>query len=175
MKRFGGREAPKQEQFELITITPDGDQKVYTFQLTPVLPAGNVVAIMDALKNAPEESAGAIATLLKRVLDDRDGVPAKWSVDDLPEVPPKTKPEDVVYTGPDGNTYTMADDAAVDKFLDPANGSSRRRWIELMDPDNEEGVQLHDLIDIAEWVMSLSTDRPTPARASSTRPRKTRR
>jgi len=181
VKRFGGREAPKQEEFELETIGTTGDPKVYQFRLTPVIQAGNVVALMDALKNEPEEFAGQITALLTKVLDDRDGVPARWApptLDELitdPDAIDDVDPATVMWTGPDGATYALSDQAAIEKFLDPANGSSRRRWGVLMDPRNDEGIALQDLIDIAEWVIGLSTDRPTPARASSTRPRKTRR
>lgn len=178
MKQFGGREARKPEQFQLITTDTRGQRRTHQFEVLPSLPAGHVVGLMDALKNSPEESFGKISNMLSRVLSDRDGTPAAWEppsrealgVDD------KAKAADVMWTGPDGDTYALSDQAAIDKFADPANGSSRRRWAALMDPDNQEdGVDIQDLFDISEWVIGLATDRPTQARASSTSTRKTRR
>lgn len=178
MKQFGGREVRKPEQFQLVTVDNDGNQRTHQFQVLPALRAGQVVGLMDALKNTPEDSLGRITRMLASVLDDRDGVPATWQPPTLEDLglAAKTKLEDVQWTGPDGETYTLADDVAIAKFLDTANGSSRRRWNALMDPDNiTDGVMLEDLFEISEWVIGLATDRPTRARASSTGTRKTRR
>jgi hypothetical protein len=42
------------------------------------------------------------------------------------------------------------------------SGSSRRRWVHLMDPENEEyGVDLDDLIAITEYMVEVSSKRPT--------------
>lgn len=177
MKRFGGRERPKPEKFELETIV-DGGTNVHEFQMIPSLQAGDMVALMDALDEEPEKAAGLMGSILRKVMDDTDGTPAKWTPPTLASLglPPKTDPADAVWTGPDNEPYTLADTAAIDKFLDPANGSSRRRWQALMDPRNDEGIHLMDLVDIGEWVVSLSTDRPTQARTPSSRAsRKNRR
>jgi hypothetical protein len=176
MKRFGGRERPKTEEFELETIGDDGQQNVYQFQLVPLVPAADAVALMDALENEPHKSAGLISRLITKVLDNHDGVSAKWQPTPLDDDELKAlKLKDPSYLGPDGEPYPFGNQVVLDKWTSREAGSSRRRWALLMDPANEESIQLVDLIEIAEWVVSLGTDRPTQARASSTGSRKPRR
>jgi len=173
MKRFGGRERVQVEEFELQTVGTGGEGNVHVFRLRPELQAGDVVALMDAIENSAERSMGIMAAVLRKVLVDDDGTPAAW---EPPERPAKAKPGDVVFTGPDNETHTLADTDAIDRFLDPVNGSSRKRWDHLMSPANEEGIHLMDMVDISQWVVSLSTDRPTQARTPSIKAsRKTRR
>lgn len=173
MKKFGGRDRAKVEEFELETISTDGEPRTHQFALRATLRAGDVVALMDAVEHEPERSMGLMASILRKVIVDDDGTPVAW---DPPELPAKTKPADVVVTGPGGETCTLADTDTIEGFMAPEAGSSRRRWDLLMDPDNDEGVHLMDLVDISRWVIELSTDRPTQARVPSSRAsRKTRR
>jgi len=168
VKRFGGHERPAVKKFELETLTDDGTPQVHAFQLVPVVPAGHVTALMDALDDEPEKSFGLMAKLMARLLDNTDGVPAKWTF---------TPSDDgATFIGPDNESHAVD---AVERayFENIDNGSSRRRWLWLMNPDNEdEAVHLSDMVDIAKWVVSEAIDRPTPARPSSIRgSRKTRR
>lgn len=166
VKRFGGHERPAVREFELETITDSGEPRVHRFQLVPIVPAGHVTALMDALEDEPEKSFGLMAKLMSRLLDNTDGVPAKWEFEAWPSA--KT------FVGPDGEDHPLSDR---EKFEDIEAGSSRRRWNWLMNPDNEdEAVHLADMVDIAKWVVSEAVDRPTTPRASSTRvSRKTKR
>lgn len=155
VKRFGGRERPKAHKFELATIGGDG-KNIHTFQVVPLLQAGDVVALMDALDLEPEKAANPLSRLLTKVMDDTDGVSTRW----------KLKPDGDQFLGPDNEPHPLEDEKL---FTDPAAGSSRRRWDALMDPRNDEGIELMDLVDIGQWVVTLSTDRPTPARTPSSR------
>lgn len=176
MKRFGGKERPKAEEFELETVSVDGDPNVYQFRLVPLVPAADAVALMDALENEPHKSAGLISRLLVKVLDNHDGVSARWQPEPLDDEGLKAlKLKEPSYVGPDNEPYPFSDEAALAKFTAREAGSSRRRWNLLMDPANDESIQLADLIEVAEWVVGLGTDRPTQARASSTGSRKPRR
>lgn len=179
VKRFGGRERPQAQEFELQTMLDDGSTRVHSFRLIPIIPAGHVTAIMDALDDEAEKTFGLIARLLTRVLDNADGVPAKWELNefaDPDEGDDGYDPDDVqlYFVGPDNEPHPV-DEAA--KYTAFDAGSSRRRWAALMDPANEDdAVHIQDMVDIAKWVVGLSIDRPTQARASSTKgSRKTRR
>lgn len=176
VKRFGGKERPKAHQFELITFVDDGGTNTHAFRMVPIIPAGQVTAIMDALDDEPEKMFGLIARLMARVLDNTDGVSANWKYEEVEfesaDYDEETEPG-LYFVGPDNESHPLEDS---DQFAAFDAGSSRRRWLALMDPDNEaEGVQLADMMDLAKWVVGLAVDRPTRARPSSTGTRKTRR
>lgn len=179
IKRFGAHERPTVKKFELETFCDDGTTRVHAFQLVPIVPAGHVTALMDALEDESEKAFGLMAKLIARLLDNTDGVPARWTAARI-ETPPEGKRRTGTVTdrfiGPDNEEHPWGGDAHA-TFEHVDNGSSRRRWLWLMDPDNEdEAVHLGDLADIAKWVVSEAVDRPTPARTSSTRgSRKTKR
>jgi len=166
IKRFGAHERPKTTQFELETMLDDGGTRVHLFSLVPLVPAGHVTALMDALDEAPEKSFGLMASLLARLLDNTDGVPSRWVF--------TLNSDNKTFIGPDNEPHPIADRH---KFEDPDAGSSRRRWLWLMNTENQdEAVHLGDMVDIAKWVVSEAVDRPTTARVSSTRgSRKTKR
>jgi hypothetical protein len=172
VKRFGAKERPKAHEFELITFTDDGGTNTHRFRMVPLIPAGQVTAIMDALDDEPEKMFGLIARLMARVLDNTDGVPANWVYDEFEDPAPDDDGYDpdlseLYFVGPDNETYPAID---ADRYTAFGAGSSRRRWTALMDPANDdEGVQLGDMMDLAKWVVGLATDRPTQARTSSTR------
>lgn len=174
IKRFGGRERPQAQQFEIETFRDDGTVRTHRFQLMPIIPAGHVTAIMDALDDEAEKTFSLIAKLLTRVLDNNDGVPASWTYTTYRDPEPGDEgydPDDELwfFTGPDHEVYEAEDDQAREKFEAFEAGSSRRRWARLMDPDNlDEGVHLGDMMDLAKWVVGLAVDRPTQARPSST-------
>lgn len=181
VKRFGGKERPKAHQFELITFVDDGGTNTHVFRMVPIIPAGQVTAIMDALDDEPEKMFGLIARLMARVLDNTDGVSANWKFEEIQEeaadagddLDSDADEPEWYFVGPDNEDHPLAD---ADQFTAFEAGSSRRRWLALMDPDNEaEGVQLADMMDLAKWVVGLAVDRPTRARPSSTGTRKTRR
>lgn len=182
IKRFGGRERPQAEQFELETMLDDGTTRAHMFQLTPIIPAGHVTAIMDALDDDAEKTFGLISRLISRVLSNADGVSANWvptAFADPAEGDDGYDPDDVqlFILGPDNEPYPADDVDTLAKHTAFDAGSSRRRWRMLMDPANEdEAVHLQDMVDIAKWIVGLAVDRPTQARASSTRAsRKTKR
>lgn len=170
IKRFGAHERPDIKKFELETMLDDGGTRVHKFQLVPIVPAGHVTALMDALDLAPEKSFGLMAKLLARLLDNTDGTPAAWMYQ------PYDEKGHILFVGPDNEPYP-SDAIERTRWENVDNGSSRRRWNWLMNPDNEdEAVHLSDMVDIAKWVVAEAVDRPTPARASSTRgSRKTKR
>lgn len=181
VKRFGGNERPKARDFELVTFTDDGGSNTHKFSLVPLIPAGQVTAIMDALDEEPERMFGLIANLLARVLNNTDGVSAAWEYKEFADPAEGDEGYDpdnetLFFMGPDHEVYSVHALDRLSEFEARENGSSRRRWVALMDPANQnEAVHLADMMDLAKWVVGLATDRPTSARTSSTGSRKTRR
>lgn len=128
-----------------------GDPERYTFSARPQL---RYKAITGAAKaTAKGRSADARTLLLferlirPSLLDD-DGVPAKWE----PEI------EDGEFVNPDGDLVPRAD---LDKYTALEAGSSRRRWVALMDTDDELDVSLKQIGAVYEHLIEVAADRPT--------------
>lgn len=163
MKSFGGtRTAPQREQFELKYLDADEEMQTAQFQIVPRASGGDIVGIMRSLEHAPEQSIGKLISILAKVMDNKDGlVKANWKLVTLPEVDGR----EPSFRGPDGEIYPATDTEAIERFKDHANWTSRRRWNYLLNEDEDAIVELEDLTDIAEWVIALSTERPTQPRA----------
>ena len=106
-----------------------------------------------ALASKVKNDAGALLIferLIRNCLLDDDGTPAHWA----PEV------DDGRFLDPEG---VERDATELNKVLDPAAGSSLRRWIYLMDhPDNEDlSVQLKQIADVWEFLVAEAAGRPT--------------
>lgn len=122
---------------------------------------------------------------IRSMLDDEDGTPADWSPTVLPaeaRVPsnelvgwPSEEDGDAQavaghleddddeerpaqFVGPDGVVYPMSD---AGKFEEFSAGSSRRRWIELMDGDNNLTVSAKTISKVWRWLIGEAADRPT--------------
>ena len=99
--------------------------------------------------------------------EDQDERPADqfgWPVENV-ALAPAVEPVPS-YRGPDGAIYPFSDTERLASWMDDqAAWTSRRRWAYLMEEDDSAIVDIQDLMKIAEWVISLGTDRPTPARA----------
>lgn len=87
-------------------------------------------------------------------LVDDDGTPAQWA----PEV------EDGEFVDPDGDTRPVAD---LPQVLDPANGSSRRRWGHLMDARDDLSIDIGEIVRVYELLVEKSSSRPTQRSKSS--------
>lgn len=163
MKSFGGtRTAPKREQFELKYLDTNEEMQREEFQIIPRASGGDIVGILRAIDVAPEKSVSRLISILAKVMDNKDGlVKASWKLEPLEKV----EDREASFRGPDGEIYPMTDTEAIAKFNDKANWTSRRRWDYLLNEDDDAIVELDDLTEIAEWVIALSTERPTQPRA----------
>lgn len=83
---------------------------------------------------------------------------AQWPQEAQPAVP---EPLESSYRGPDGKIYPFSDAAKLKEFTAPEAGSSRRRWAHLLEQDDDVAVEAEDLVEIAQWMIGLATDRPT--------------
>lgn len=175
MKSFGGGNSiPPREQFELKYLDADEEQRTEVFSIVPRASGGDVAGIMKALETSPEKSVGRLITILSKVMDNKDGlVKANWKPEVLPAYVPKegeVMHEDdprlePTFRGPDGDLYPASDEAKLKEWSDKSLWTSRRRWNYLLNQDDDAVVELNDLMEIGEWVISLSAARPTSPRA----------
>jgi hypothetical protein len=63
-----------------------------------------------------------------------------------------------VFRGPDGELYQFEH---AEKFEAFEAGSSRRRWHQLMEIDDDIEVEAPDLMELFEWLVGLAAGRPT--------------
>ena len=141
----------------MVPFDRDGDREEHTFRARPRMSYKRMADIVRARKSGDGVDALAVfERMIRPALLDTDGVPAKWK----PEV------EDGVFVDPDGKERPVADLADVTAF---DAGSSRRRWIHLLDVDDEVEVELDDITDFYEALIEAASDRPTqrPSRSSA--------
>lgn len=154
-------------------VHPDGGEPYREeFQMHTEADAG---AIMEVLAARDQLSQGlAIANLLRTLLRNDDGVPMEWFAPLL---------EDGQYApAMDDDGYVIKDEEERPLYRDPAGdlvsdtsllvvefeaGSSRRRFVELMD-DPTKRVPLTALVQIAKWVVTRASSRPTRRQQPST-------
>lgn len=89
-----------------------------------------------------------IDQLVRRVLANDDGTPEKW------------RPNIVAghFTDPKGN-HTPVD--LLPGFEAFEAGSSRRRWMHLMDNDDDVTIELEQMVSLMEDIVAAASDRPT--------------
>lgn len=184
MKRFGkgarGKTAVSDE-FELVVVR-DGVDEIHTFKVEAKVTAGELTTAVAAQAGRTGEALSGVLRMIRRNLCNTDGVPAQWSVSEIPvstapvatpaegEWPAEggdlSEPTEPGFRGPDGQIYLMSDADAIAKFTDPLAGSSRRRWNHLLDEDEDAEVQAEDLVQIAEWMIGLAANHPSaPSRS----------
>jgi hypothetical protein len=165
MKTFGGtRQAAEPQAFELKYNDANDEPQVFAGKIRPRASGGDIAAIMQAVRTAPQQTVTRVVRLLTKVMHNRDAlVPAEWSPEALERKDDDDRPAS--YRGPDGEIYAFTDEEAEAEFADHKNWTTRRRWIHLMEEDDEAEVELDDLMEIVEWVIGQATDRPTRPRA----------
>lgn len=132
-----------------------------------------------------------VKNYIRGMLDDNDGTPLDWRADPLPasatvpsgDLAVWPDDEDVLYReqmdapkvsivggldddadpepqflAPDGTVHPMRE---ASKYLDFSAASSRRRWVELMDGDNNLRVEAKTIMKVWQYLVSESADRPT--------------
>jgi hypothetical protein len=136
------------------------EPEVHEFTAMPRLDAGQLIRLLTGVDKAdenPGDMLGALSESVRKVLDDKDGTPQRWTVEQLPVVdgqPPS-------FRGPDGVIYPVSDRKAIDGFLAFSAGSSRRRWAHLLFDDDGVLVEIEDLVELAQDLIQAGSDRPT--------------
>jgi hypothetical protein len=131
-----------------VAFVRDGVEEIHEFQARPRTTYGDMLGLV---KHQDDEKGRALLYLdrmISRMLLDSDGTPAKF----------KPNLHDGHFSDPDGN-HTPEDD--LPKFLAFEAGSSRRRWIHLMQFDDEVEVDFSQINDVFEHLTSEAAARPT--------------
>lgn len=178
-KRFGRKSAAKAPRHDFeVTFLRDDAEVVHHFKAIQKTDVIGLAAVLVSVNRDSETALPEMLGLIRRHMDNTDGVPSQWQPTPLPtraereewptsegdlvrtasgDVAYEVEPEVRKFRAPDGTLHPM-DDAA--KFLEHSAGSSRRRWLELM-ADEELEIDLDQLTDVFEWLISLAAKRPT--------------
>jgi hypothetical protein len=203
-KKFGRKNKAKAPRHDIeVTFLRDEVEEVHSFLAIEKTDAIGLAVVLNSVNKNSETALPEMLNMIRRYLDNTDGVPAQWrpvalptraeqeehqsfregtralerhglpaetlglmaegdaaaswptSEGDLGE--PQGEPEVRKFRAPDGRLHPMGD---APKFLEHAAGSSRRRWNELM-ADDELEIDIDQLTDMFEWLISLAANRPT--------------
>lgn len=149
-------EAPDVEDVELlpapvqitIAFDRDGESEDQVFTARPKFTYKRMREAARARTTGGIDAVMRFEKMIVPSLCDDDGVPVKW-------VPAAA---DGQFTDPDG---VQRDVKELAWYLDPANGSSRRRWAHLMDDDDDAEPDLNSLVQAYEDLVGAATERPT--------------
>lgn len=174
MQTFGKRTGQKvtREPFELLYSDGDGETQTFRGQFAARSDGSSFAAMFQMMGRSDPAAFGATVTFLTKQMDNRDGVVrAGWSAQKaaLP-IPPDLDEDERAewqhsYRGPDGAIYEFRDQDALAKWNDESTWTTKRRWLALMNPENQEdSVDIEDLMKMVEHVMGLVSERPTQPR-----------
>lgn len=199
VKQFGNRPRPRAERvpFEF-TVNRLDQVEVHRFQIVAALDAAGLSGVILTTKKDQEMALPAMLGVIRKMLDNTDGTPAKWepipltrrsvrdrerlsavqaaqrgadepewpsatgtAEPDEPETPEQVRYlEEPVFRAPYGlEKGQLLPMSRVGEFLDPAAGSSRRRWDALLD-DDDVTLEAPDLTGLFEWAVGVASGRP---------------
>lgn len=166
---IGGQARAVREEFRLGYTDGEGDPQVFEGRIVARSDGAGFIRLMKALSGDGTQLGDELSGLLAKMMDDKDGtVKASWRLEELD--PPSDLDEDELndwepqYRGPDGAIYPLADRETLARWDDQATWTTRRRWIQLMEKDDDALVDMKNLMDLAEKIMGLTADRPTQRR-----------
>jgi hypothetical protein len=149
-------------EFEL-AVWRDGLEEIHHFTARPQTDAGAMIEFSRS-SNDGERQARAVFRMMSKMLINTDGVPSQW----VPTIVDKPKNAGADYQpkfrapgapAGDGKLHPMSE---AGKWTDPAKGSSRRRWDNLMFEDQDItvdiGVVSEILTDLAGDAAGLPTN-----------------
>lgn len=125
----------------------DGEIREHHFTAHPKITYGDMVGLKTHQKDTQGGVLPYLDRIIRRSLDDTDGVPLKWE----PDIAAGE------FTTPDGNQAPLAD---LPKYQDFDAGSSRRRWAELIESDDAV-VDFEQVMGVFEYLAEAVADRPT--------------
>ena len=153
--KFGPTEAPRYKRIPVeFSYFRDENLESQTFQVLDKRVDVNAAnQMLQRTKGGDADAFSGLVTLIGKYMDDKDGTGAKWKPVEL--APKKTDSADAPrrFRGPDGKIYPW--DKA-EAFLEVPSGSSRRRWLYLMNEDDEAAVEEDTLVKLLEFLMELA-------------------
>jgi hypothetical protein len=143
--------------FSVGFVRGEGDNAVeetHEFDARPRVSYGDTIGLVRGSNGSNEDDAKALKTLdrsIRRMLVDDDGTPIRWT----PKFTGKT------FEGPDGNTYPVSE---LNTFTAFDAGSSRRRWVALMDDDDESlSVEVGQVLQVFEYITAQAAEQASAA------------
>lgn len=131
-----------------VTFDRDGEEETHTFSARPRLTYKRMADAAKGQKSKGVEAILLFERLIRPALLDTDGTPSKWTVE----------PYDGMFVDPNGDERPLSELAEVEAF---DAGSSRRRWLHIMDDDDELEVELEQITGVYEKLIEATSDRPT--------------
>lgn len=167
VKRIGGGRKPaKQIEFELVAYKGD-EEVVHSFTAGVRGIPAELVQVAARAEKDPSRAAAPLVRLLGKLMSDKDGVPTTWQPLPLDKDDP-SYPEvsgAPCYRDPEGVVRPFSDHEKLDELQSVEAGSSRRRWRWLMEEDEDAVVEMQDLMEVAEYLISEGSERPTERHA----------
>lgn len=180
VKRIAAKKKPDTAPPEKIEVefARNGGPEYHTFQPLGVMDSAALALALRASKS-PEQSLEGMMRLIRKQMSDTDGVPARWKPElyKAPEEPadpggmervddfladessdPDRPDEEDLYVGPDGKPYPYSE---VEQFTTFDAGSSRRRWLHLVEEDDEVLVEQDVITGVFKHMVSVGAKRPT--------------
>lgn len=167
-KRFGAKDnqtelPPRREQFEFGVQTSSG-VVVHTFWavLGKLHAGGLIAALLAAQRQDVTAAAEAYYRTIAKMIDNNDGIPSGWEPEALSQSEGDERPASfrVPWGLHKGELLPMTEAAT---YLAEEAHSSRRRWFDLMEHDDEAIVEFDDLTELFEWLIAQSTEKASAA------------
>lgn len=117
---------------------------------------GLIGALMAAERNDASNAAQAYYMTIAKMVDDRDGIPAAWEPVPLPQSPGDQRPPSFRVPWGDRQGELRPMEEAAD-YLENTPHSSRRRWLHLMEKDQDAVVQFDELSKLFEWMVGQTS------------------
>ncbi len=136
-----------------VTFQRDDEDEIHKFNARPVLGYKQMQDSVKARSKGGEHLIRMLERMIRPALVNNDGTPAKWQ----PDI------EDGHFTDPiTGDLRPVKELAEVTAW---EAGSSRARWLYLMDEDDELQVDVKEIYDVYEQLVEAASDRPTQRRS----------
>jgi hypothetical protein len=148
-KRFGKKKdsAPIPETSFSVDFSRDGKEEEHFFVARPQLAYGDMVGLKRHEQDEDGKVLPVLDRIIRRAMRNDDGTPVNW----------KPVVQDGEFTAPDGKLVPAND---LPKYTAHEAGSSRKRWIELIESDDAV-VEFEQVMALFEHLCAVSSDRPT--------------
>lgn len=185
-KVFGAARGPApREEFTMTFRDKDEKEVAHDFRTVVRMDAAGLKRALKDMREDPETGLTVMFDVIAGQLDDTDGVPDKWAPiphrlaptwPGQPETPtPVYEPipfpdDDQVREVPESAVFTVPYGPELGRWLTWSRseeytthvaGSSRRRWVDLIDNHDDLAVELDDITALFQWMIGLAANRPT--------------
>lgn len=163
MQHFGAKpdqdptEGTWTEKFNFGIATSQGTKVLEFNARLGKLPAGGLLSALLAAERGDETKAvKAYALSISKMIDDRDGLAARWQAEPLDQREGDERPPSFrVPWGEDKGKIRPMDEES--EYVRSVAHSSRRRWLSMLEDDEDAMIDFGDLQGLFEWMVAQST------------------